>query len=56
MLYIIMTEDGLDQVVETKELASKEVKELRAMDIGKVWIKKVNSWLELDQFEAKLNS
>lgn len=56
MLYIIMTEDGLDQVVETKELASKEVKELRAMDIGKVWIKQVNSWLELDQFEAKLNS
>ena len=56
MLYIIMTEDGLDQVVETKDLANKEVKNLRAMDIGRVWIKKVNSWIEVDQFEAKLNS
>ena len=29
--YALFTEDGLDQLVETKELANREAKDLRAM-------------------------
>ena len=55
MLYAILTEDGLDQVVETKEQATKEVKYLKEI-IGNVRVKKFHTWEALDAFEEKLNS
>ena len=56
MLYAILTEDGLDQVVETKEQATKEVKYLREIARCKVRVKKFDTWEALDAFEEKLNS
>jgi len=55
-LYAIMTEDGLDQVCESIIDLKREVKELKAMDIGKVWYKTFNSWEQVDNFECKLQS
>ena len=49
-----MTEDGLDQVVETKEQADKEVKYLKEIAGCKVRVKKFNTWEALHAFEEKL--
>jgi hypothetical protein len=56
MLYAILTEDGLDQVVETKEQLDKEVKYLKEIARCKVRVKKFNTWEAFDAFEEKLNS
>ena len=56
MLYAILTEDGLDQVVETKEQLDKEVKYLKEIARCKVRVKKFNTWEAVTAFEEKLNS
>ena len=33
-MYAIFTDDGLDQIVETRSLANREAKDLRAMGIA----------------------
>lgn len=54
-IYVIMTLDGIDQIVNDKTIATREVKDLRAMDIGKVWIKTFSSWEAADNFETNFN-
>jgi len=56
MLYVILTEYGIDQVVETKEQLDKEVKYLKEVARCKVRVKKFNTWEAVTAFEEKLNS
>ena len=51
MLYAIITQDGLDQVCETKATANAEVFDLRRMG-HKVEVKKFSNWQAFDKWEA----
>ena len=44
MIFVILTADGADWIVDDKALANRHVFELRAMGVGKVEVKKFPTW------------
>jgi len=57
MVFVLVTGEGLarevDQIVETKAIANREAKDLRAMGCI-VTIKAFPSWEEAEAYEAKI--
>lgn len=53
MVYVIITEDGIDQIVEGKAQCNKEVMDLRAMGCT-VKVKAFATWKEAEAFEDKM--
>lgn len=53
MLYIILVDGDIDQVCETEATAKREVRDLKKMDCGKVTVKKVATWEEVNAFESR---
>lgn len=48
MPYIVITEDGVDQVVDTKKEAEAEKRDLKAMGFS-VQIRHCKTWAEVDE-------
>lgn len=44
MIYVILTPNGVDYSTPDKRDANRHVFDLRAMDVGKVEVKKFPSW------------
>jgi hypothetical protein len=54
-IYALLTEDGLDQFVETKEQMEKEKSWLKLHGYT-VKVKAFDNWKDAEAFEDKLNS
>lgn len=52
-VYMLITEDGCDQIVETKAIANREAHDLHAMGCT-VRVKEFPGWTEAEAYEDKL--
>ena len=54
MIYVIIADDTIDQICETKQIANKEKRDLQDMGCV-VKIKPFNTWAEAEAFEDNFN-
>ena len=55
MLYMLITDDGIDQICETKATANKEKRDLVKMGCN-VKIKQFETWEAANAYEDKYNA